>query len=110
MKTFYVYYEGRGMGCDYTIGCNLKVESYRAKDVEEVIEKVTEEWDDYFSKYVEERYDSITIIEAASTTDVDIKGYIAKAKVKEEEEKRRKEEAREYAEFERLKVKYMSKK
>jgi len=108
MKTFYVYYEGRGYGCDYTIGCNSNVEVYKAENVEEVIREISKEWDDYLPKYVEERYDSITIIEAASITEVDISGYIAKAEAKEEEEKKRREEVKERAEFERLKEKYMT--
>ncbi len=106
MKTFYVYYEGRGEGCDYTIGCNLNVEIVKAKNVEEVVKKITDEWDECGFNYVESRYAAVTIIEAPSTTDVDINGYIVEAKAKAAERIRLKEEDKEKAEFERLKKKF----
>jgi len=105
MKTFYVYYEGRGYGCDYTIGCNLRVEVINAESAEEVWAQVKEEVEES-PTYAEERIESVTVIEAAGVTKLDIEDLTRDIREQQEQDKKAKKEAEERAEYERLKKKF----
>lgn len=105
MKKFYAYFEGKGHGCDYTIGCNLRVEQYDAKDVQEVVDIITEEIEES-PDYAEERIEQVTIIEAASETTLDIFDLTSNIREKQLAEEQLKKEDEERAEYERLKKKF----
>lgn len=105
MKDFFVYYKGRGYGCDYTIGCNLCVEKRAADSIEEVIEEITEEIEES-PDYSEERIESITIIEVAQERKLDIESITSNIRQQQLAQEKAEEEARERAELERLKKKY----
>lgn len=44
MKTYLVHVEGKGEGCDYTIGCNHAVEFVQANSLDEAKEKWWQEF------------------------------------------------------------------
>ena len=63
---FYAYTEGRGEGCDYTIGCNLCVERLRATTMEAAIaEAVGDTW----SAYDDERVKRVTVLRVTEEVD-----------------------------------------
>ena len=91
--------EGRGEGCDYTIGCNATWQFLDANNFEEAEDEVKEIW-----RHDKDRIESIEVIEYnASLTYGDYDKLFAK----EIEEERNKKEAEILAakevEFERLK-------
>lgn len=63
---FYAYTEGRGEGCDYTIGCNLCVERLNATTMEAAIaEAVGDTW----STYDDERVARVTVLRVTEEVD-----------------------------------------
>lgn len=105
MKSFYAYYEGKGYGCDYTIGCNIRVDAIQAESVEDAIAEVKEKIEES-PDYAEERIESVTIIEVASATKLDIEDFTRDIREQQVAEEQAKKEAEERAEYERLKQKF----
>lgn len=105
MKKFYVYYQGKGYGCDYTIGCNLRVEEHEVEDIQEVIDALNQEIEESPS-YAEERIESIRVIEVANERKLDIDDIVLNIRKKERAEEEARIEEKEKAELKRLKEKY----
>ena len=97
-ERLYAYYKGRGEGCDYTIGCNLKVERLKATTVEAAItEAIGKDW----SEYDDERIEKITILRV--TEEIDCADRIAQLRAQREEAKKARDVASKRAQLERLK-------
>lgn len=95
---FYAYTKGRGEGCDYTIGCNLKIERLKATTMEAAIVEATGEG---WSKYDDERIETITILRVAEEADCGER--IAALRAERETAKRGAGQAAKRAQLERLK-------
>ncbi len=131
MKYYLVRYQ-KGQGCDYTIGCGLDVEQISAKNMDEAIKKVigipddwketfNEGWEDYIyddGHLGDAEIDSERQIESVSLLEVNeeinmmpiLKAKLAEMKshfqfLRDEKDLAAKE-ARDLAEFERLKKKF----
>ena len=101
---FYAYFEGVGEGCDYSIGCNIRLVPLpeEIKTAEEAIEYVHGYDKNGQIFYIGlDCISTVTILAVAETTEVDIGKLLQQEKEAEEQEKREKDEAT----FEALKKK-----
>jgi hypothetical protein len=107
-KTFVVYYQGSGGGCDYTLGCNLRVETIYANDLagaERLVREALFEDDDSVN-YAEKHYASITIYEVCCVTRFDLDGEIDRVRRVAKAEQDASQDRCERSEYERLKTKF----
>jgi ssDNA-binding Zn-finger/Zn-ribbon topoisomerase 1 len=89
---FYVLIAGKGAGCDYTIGCNMKFRELKARDWEEARDEANKIADD-------DRIESVKLLLVNSEEDVDMESLEASR----ESEKSFKEKEKRRMEYERLK-------
>lgn len=107
MSKFYIYYVGRGEGCDYTIGCNTRVEERTANNIDEIVSYIAESFEES-ADYVESRIESVKIIEVSSELDLDVDEIVYNIRQSEKAIELADKEAEERVELERLKGKYES--
>lgn len=102
---YLVLIEGKGYGCDYTIGCNKE---WIELNLSDDIEKAEEDAIDHILKYYgdEERVESIKIVPYNFIIMADLQGYLNEMKFKEEAAAQAINDANEKAEYERLKKKF----
>lgn len=103
---YYIFAEGPGEGCDYTIGCNQAFEELEATNMEEA-QKAAREW---YNDRSSESVESMTIIEVSNAIDCDIDGWLKEARDARAARKKVKDEAEKRATFERLKAKFIDNK
>ena len=110
---FLVHYEGKGEGCDYTIGCNHALRSMEAASVARAIKHVVCELIDYDgdSPYDPEDLSGVTIYvlaepDIADTTSLDLEKICAVRKVKAESAAANGREAADRAQYEALRARY----
>ena len=66
MKKFILLMMGRGVGCDYTIGCNRRWELFSKETVDDAVAKAREMVDYYGADQIS----SLDLIEVADSQDV----------------------------------------
>jgi hypothetical protein len=100
---YFAHIQGRGEGCDYTIGCNQKfIPLPKATSLEEAETALLERYG-----HDDERVDKITIYSCpAEGFSVDVAGYRRKVQAARDEERERLNEAAERAQLEALQTKY----
>jgi hypothetical protein len=103
MKTYLLVLEGPGEGCDYTIGCNLSVETIHASDAAGAHAKAVETFDYYGGR---EMVASMRLYQVAMGVDIDVDAIVAAARAQEQKAADAAAEAAERAELERLQAKY----
>lgn len=114
MATFFLYMEGTGRGCNYTIGCNYKVMSFEAESMVVAVKIAVEEilGDGHYGDLGPTgggdgyRIGKATLIEAARLHSIDLDGLRAEAKKGHDALKQTAAEAKERAEYERLQAKF----
>lgn len=101
---FIVVHEQEEEGCDYTIGCGVRVEAHEAASVDELLRKLEREaHEEWLNSDIDRA--TLTVYEVASQHEAPLdtwrrlKEELADAEVK-------KKEAKELAELERLRKKY----
>jgi hypothetical protein len=103
---FFAHLKGPGEGCDYTIGCNEKfVALPLAANLEEAQAAVLEEYGSCVTG-AEPSVSSVIIYECALPIEVDVKAYIRKVADEAAAERRERENAKDRAEYEKLKRKF----
>lgn len=102
------YLKQKGEGCDYTIGCARTVIDLKANSMEEATTKLeeilTESYIDYYHKT--SMIESAEIFEVNSVINFDIEAFDTKQKEIARQAAIAKKEAKERAEFERLRQKF----
>lgn len=98
----------QGGGCDYTIGCGVKVKALRATSLEAARDEVVSLIENDYGTGIEQRIEGVTLYETTAKSPIDIQAVYAQiaAKQKAEEEEEEEEEKEERAEFARLSKKY----
>ena len=94
-------------GCDYTIGCGVKVKKLRATSLEAAmaeVESIIE--NDYGTGPGHHRIDGVTLYETTARSTVNIQAVYAQISAKQKAEEDAEKEEEERAEFERLSEKY----
>lgn len=94
---FYAYTKGRGEGCDYTIGCNLRLNRLSATMMEDAIVEAVGEW----STYDDEQIEKITVLRV--TEEADCGARIDALRTERDVARKTSERAAKRAELERLK-------
>ena len=115
-KKFLIIISGKAEGCDYTIGCNTRVEEIEANSLEEAWEKYSEkaEMDFNFLKedggdygyYIELGIKVIRIIEIIKERKIDVLSLQSELDQYYKEESDKENEVDEKKQYERLKKKY----
>lgn len=105
--THYLLVLKQSGGCDYTIGCGVKVLDIYADDLEDA-QQQTEETIAARGGYGnrETRIDSAVLYKVEKSSIHDLNGVRARRKAEREAEEAREKEEAEKAELERLKAKY----
>lgn len=104
MKTYKAYLN-QGQGCDYTIGCGLRVIDITANSMEDAKQKLAETIAEEYS-YDEGRLEKAELYEVEQVFVMDLKAIYQKVADDRNAEKQREKDAKEKAEFERLKSKF----
>lgn len=95
---FYAWYQGKGDGCDYTIGCNQRISRLVAASIPAAIEEACgDEW----SEYDDERIERITILRV--TEEHDCVPHIASLRAERDSKEKQASVAAKRAQLERLK-------
>jgi hypothetical protein len=105
MKTYKAYLQQEGEGCDYTIGCGLRVIDITANSMEEAKHKLAETIATEYS-YDEGMLYAAELYEVEQVFSMDVKAIYQKVVDDRNAEKQREKDAKEKAEFERLKSKF----
>ena len=93
-------------GCDYTIGCGLKVEPIEASNMQEATAKAFEYLSEDREGKLREDVDRATLYQIPAESVLDLSGYRNKYKKEQEAQAKVSRENAERAEFERLKSKF----
>ena len=103
-KQFIALSTGTGEGCDFCIGCNLRMDHLNnANNMDEALQKAEELFDDWGA---EERIANMLIIEVADDALLDINGIIKRRKETQQQKHDAETEARERKQLAELKDKY----
>lgn len=110
---FLAHIKQTATGCDYTIGCGHDVRIIDAENVDDAQRKILgrdDLGDSYGSLRLhgpagEQRLKFITLYEIASVTNVDLAAHWRACEAREAAEKKVADDAKELAEFERLRAK-----
>ena len=107
---YYLWAEGYGEGCDYTIGCNLSMTRLAARTHKEAVAEAKrlmgdDEWAELDPDY-EQRIESATILSVSKVTDLPLGAWRAEVQAEADAEVEQEKEAQERAEFERLQAKF----
>lgn len=105
MKTYKAYIVQNTEGCDYTIGCAQKVIEIEANSLDEAKQKLFVEIRENYSHW-EKRLETAELYEVEQTFSVNLKDLYKQIDSEKEEEERRKKEDADRLEFERLKSKF----
>lgn len=105
MKMYKVYIKERSEGCDYTIGCARTILTIQAESMSEAKEKFAEEVKENHS-HREGRLKSAEIFEVAESVSIDMEEVYKRIDDDEYNERQTQAEAKERAEYERLKSKF----
>jgi hypothetical protein len=93
-------------GCDYTIGCGVKIKRLRATSLEAAMAEVESIIENDYGASPECRIDGVTLYETTACSTVNIQAVYAQIAAKQKAEEDAEEEDEERAEFERLSQKY----
>lgn len=100
--------EEQGGGCDYTIGCGLRISEIQATSLEEAKAQVVEEIGDNWRAQHEHGIEKAALFLVEDK--IDLRAFLSDEKAKREDEKAkkkaRKAEAAERAQYETLKKKF----
>ena len=105
MSDFYVYWEQDG-GCDYTIACGKDLEKLPVSSVEEAVKHAVEEHEHRFEEGSECEVVRLTILEVVGATQIDVADIKLQLFQKTVEAAHADPEAKERAEYERLRAKF----
>ena len=118
MKKYIALITGRGEGCDYTIGCNLKWREVKnVSSMAEAVDKLRSifldtddetDWEEYPSEYGETEggYPKIEILEVTSSLDLDMEEISAEGERRATKARASNIEQKEREELKRLTTKY----
>lgn len=93
-------------GCDYTIGCGVKVKTLRATSLEAAMAEVASIIENDYGTSPECRIDGVTLYETTAKSAVNIQAVYARIAANQKAEDDAEKEEEERAEFERLSEKY----
>lgn len=96
---FYAIVRGKGEGCGYTIGCNVKCEKLNSNTEEGAVDEVFKRWRDNIGSEFD--IESIELLRVEEVIDCAKKLDDARRELKEEE--RARERSKKEADFARLK-------
>jgi hypothetical protein len=101
---YYAHMIGTGQGCDYTIGCNTKLEKLSAENDADALREAEELYNGYSGG--ESRIESITILKVESQVELDIEAIENRKKIVREEREKKEQQEHDRVEFERLKKQF----
>jgi hypothetical protein len=104
MKTYKAYLN-QGQGCDYTIGCGLRVIDIIANSMDEAKQKLAQTIAEDYS-YDEGRLEKAELFEVEQVFVMDVKAIYQKVTDDRNAKKQREKDEKEKQEFERLKSKF----
>lgn len=99
----------QGGGCDYTIGCGVKVESFGLDDPKQLEEVVIESIQEIDGLSEDADITDIHVYEYTRVKYFDVKDIVSKLREKEEKKEKELADKAEYEEFLRLQRKYSEK-
>lgn len=105
---FYLWLEQEGGGCDYTIGCGLRLIALKARTLEEARVEAFREVGD--GRNEEGRIETALVIEAARVERMDVRAHYLAEESKRFQRESELAEARERAELARLQKKFSTQK
>lgn len=105
MKTYKAYLAQAGEGCDYTIGCGLRVIDINAASLDEAKIKLIEEIKENYSQE-ERQVDKVELYEIESITNIDVSELYNLIKQERNAKEQAYKEERERQEFLRLQAKF----
>ncbi len=108
MTFYYLIQRQDGEGCDYTIGCGIRISQIQASNIEEAKENANEMIGNYWKYKYDYSIDRATLLVVSE--EIDLASFLDQKKTEREaeitKEKQDKIEAEELAQFERLRRKY----
>ena len=108
MQKFLVHYEGKGEGCDYTIGCNHAISFVEAADLNAAIKQVADDFLAYpDSSYDPDAIDKVTIYAVSrEQASFDLEHIRFRRRTAYEMHKAAAQEQADRASYEKLKARY----
>lgn len=112
MAKFLVYAQQTGYGCDYTIGCGLKVEFIDAPDMAAALQQAERLWygpvDNYEGGRVhsEVQLQKLTVCEVPHVQEVNVQAARGRWQARKDAAVREAKEAKDRAQYEALKAKF----